>query len=1200
MHRIAGETVGPDSERELILVQHPPAKVLFISTADTDLALLERAWSHLESAPTAAFVQALPFRQPASADAYVREHVAQADIVLLRLLGGSNYYPHLIGALQNAKLDGGKFEILTLSAGSDIDETFHRLCTFDSPTHQRLNQLFSEGGPGNMHCAARWISRHVTDRPQKPSPVPDAIPVPQWGISSLAESIGTGPSENPTGVAWILFYRAFELSGDLEGISTMASALHRCGLHVTPFFAQTLRDSAARHFLLLHAEQRHPSVVICLHQFSLQGADDSTLFFHQLGVPVLQVGASRSPRDSWKPTRPPAAGLSPSEIATQCALPELDGRIFAGVPLFRELIQGSSQHHHPADVDRCAFIAKQAYRWSRLRNTPNHEKRIAILLSNYPVSEGRIGNGVGLDTPESAVRVLHALAASGYQTGPIPSSSAELMHHLLQGATNDHESIRYPEADQRIPKDVANRALTDLPAFIRADLAKHWNLEIEEDVPIAGRTFGNVFVGIQPPRGFEHQTSAVYHSPDIPPPPAYLLYYQCLKETFCADAVIHLGKHGNLEWLPGRATGLDETDYPQLALQELPNLYPFIVNDPGEGTQAKRRTHAVIIDHLTPPLMRAGLYGDLEKLETLLEEHARATSLYPQRAQEIETDILQFLSSSAIARDLPRGESSLANAESFLCEIKESRVRNGLHVLGEMPAAERLIDFISSALECGSSNRPGLTEAILGRPIDTDVPPEERDRAADIARAFVASCVVPCEGNGEQFPAHLVAFKEEIVQTWLPRLKQTPNEISHLLAGLSGRFIPPGPSGSPTRGRADTLPTGRNFYSIDPRVLPTPSAWRCGKLLAERLLERHFQDHGEPLQSAALVIWGTSNMRTGGDDIAQALWLWGCEPIWEDASGRLVDVQIVPASLLGRPRVDLTIRISGLFRDAFGETARLLATIPHRLSELPEPPDLNPIRENVRAARLRASDDPDRIRRATSRIFTSAQGSYGAGILQLMQSGEWSVRRDIADVFIRWGRNAIAPTGNLEEAEQELRERLTTTQAVIQNQDNRDHDILDSDDYFQFQGGMAAAVESSQGRDVPVYHGDSSRPETPVIRSLSEEVAKVLHSRVLNPRWIEGMKRHGYKGAFEMAATVDYLFGYAMTTHAVKSHHFDLVADAIVIKEQHFFREMNPAALKDCATRLLEAHERRLWSDPAPNLINALTEIILTEQLALE
>jgi cobaltochelatase CobN len=1195
VHRIAGETVGPDAERELTLVEHAPARVLFISTADTDLVLLRKAWDLIPNAQQAAFVQALPFRQPASADAYVRDYVSQAETVVLRLLGGSSYYPHLLGAVENARGDGKCARIITLSTDAQPDETYSRLSELEPSANQRLDRLFLERGPGNILCAARWIASLPNEQPP-----PEAVPVPQSGVSCLSTSADSSAHPPSAGHVWVLFYRAFELSGDLEGIKALCTALSRRGLNVTPIFAQTLRDPETRISLLRMAEKNPPSVVLCLHQFSLQGQSGSDSFLERLGAPVLQIGASRAPRSSWVPSRPPTGGLNPSETTTQCALPELDGRIFSGVTLFREPLTGSTIHHHPGCEVRCDAVADHAARWHRLQSLPNEKKRIAILLSNYPTSEGRIGNGVGLDTPESTIRLLRALNTAGYETGSLPADAGDLMRRLLSRVTNDFDASCDRPAQYTIPKSLAAEWIAALPSFVREDLSKHWSLTMDEAIPIAGSTFGNIFLGLQPPRGFGYQDAAIYHSPALPPPPSYLLYYQWLREVFQADAVVHLGKHGNLEWLPGRPTGLDDTDYPHLALQGIPNFYPFIVNDPGEGTQAKRRTHAVIIDHLTPPLMRAGLYGELEKLETLLEEHARAESLFPQRAASIEKDILGFLAASPLSADLPRGEHTVANAGAFLCDLKESRVRNGLHILGEQPADGRLIDFVCSALECGSAGRPGLTEAILGAPLGPHFSAAERDAAAASARTFVEATIKDGPDQSSHVPPHLLPFQREILAVWLPRLIQTSDEMLNLLTGLSGRFIPPGPAGSPTRGRADTLPTGRNFFSVDPRVLPTPSAWRCGKLLAERLLERHFQEHGECLRKAVLVIWGTSNMRTGGDDIAQALWLWGCEPIWEDASGRLLDVAILPSSLLGRPRVDLTLRISGLFRDAFGETARLLATIPQRLASLDESDDANPIRACVMNRLAELPPDERDFRRVALRVFSPASGNYGAGVLQLMQSGNWSSRADIAEVFLKWGNHAISPDGQITFAENELRNELSGAEAVIQNQDNRDHDILDSDDYFQFQGGLSATIETLRGKEVPVYHGDSSRPESPVIRTLSEELAKVIHSRVLNPRWIEGMRRHGYKGAFEMAATVDYLFGYAMTTEAVKPHHFDLVAKVLVLDQQDFFREHNRAALKDSAARLLEAAERRLWNAPPQSTLDQLTNILLTEQLALE
>lgn len=409
-------------------------------------------------------------------------------------------------------------------------------------------------------------------------------------------------------------------------------------------------------------------------------------------------------------------------------------------------------------------------------------------------------------------------------------------------------------------------------------------------------------------------------------------------------------------------------------------------------------------------------------------------------------------------------------------------------------------------------------------------------------------------------------------------------EISALLAGLDGRFVAPGPSGAPTRGRPDVLPTGRNFYSVDSRAVPTPAAYELGKKSAELLVRRYVQDHGEWPVSFGLTAWGTSNMRTGGDDIAQALALIGVKPVWDMTSRRVTGYEIIPPAMLRRPRVDVTLRISGFFRDAFPEQTALFDKAIRAVGALDEDASDNPIAERMRgeAARLAASglDEASAAKRAGYRIFGSKPGAYGAGLQALIDEKGWERRADLAEAYLAWGSYAY---GAAEEGRAErgiFEERLRSIQAVVQNQDNREHDLLDSDDYYQFEGGMAAAAEHVGGARPSIYHNDHSRPEKPVIRSLEEEIGRVVRARVVNPKWIDGVMRHGYKGAFEIAATVDYLFAFAATTGAVGNHHFEAVYQAFVAdpKVRDFMAEKNPAALEEMKERLMEAIDRHLWT----------------------
>jgi cobaltochelatase CobN len=1200
MHWTKGQPGGLDAERELFLIEQTPAEIVFLSAADTDLAGIAGPWNH-RFGDRLRIAQAAPLRQPVSADDYVERVLRHARVVVARLLGGETYFPHLLQALTALRDETIHPKLLLLSGTDTPDETLTALSDFPAATCDRMFEFFKQGGQENIARAAEALDALLAG---EDTSLPEVVPMPESGLYRRS---GMG---NPMR-AWVCFYRAWHQTGDLAVVDALHAALEGKGFAVTSFFTFSLRSPRAQQQLLELAAESAPDAILTMQSFSIcpDGGERLSLL-EQIGCPVLQVPISANSRETWLAA---PGGLPPAEVAMNVALPEIDGRVFGSLAGFKEndravaTLEFTLKRLEP-DLDQIKFAAEQASQWARLRHKANAEKKVALILSNYPNRDGRIGNGVGLDTPASALRLLRALREDGYAVGPLPESVEELMQWLRAGPTNDPEQSYGKAAAQTFPAARLRAALKSLPLARAAEMRKHWPEEMMgEDFPVAGVQLGNVFVGIQPQRGFGLQTQAVYHSPDLPPPPQYLAFYLWIRERFRADAVVHLGKHGNLEWLPGRSLGLGPDDYPRICFGPLPLIYPFIVNNPGEGAQAKRRSAAVIVDHLTPPIVRAGLYAELEKMERLLEEYAHSTTLYPARAAEIRRQIEGLLDSVAWKEELPAGGSRLEAIGNFLCELKESQIRSGLHILGEAPTNEKEIDFLLSLLRTplpvpGSpaGQALGLLELLHGstKPLDAlALPAAERDALESRAREWVRSACeqteVHPEGDG------LRNLRRLVRQRLRPRLAQCGQEISNVLGALSGRFVAPGPAGAPTRGRLDVLPTGRNFFSLDPRIIPTPTAWRCGQKLGNLLLERHRQMHGEYPRKVALVLWGTSNMRTGGDDIAQALWLWGCEPVWEEASGRFIDFRILPASLLGRPRVDLLLRVSGLFRDAFGDATRLLATVPKRLAELDEPASVNPIREawlRDRTLLVEQGIFPSEAgRRAGLRVFSSGPGCYGAGLLPLLDGGNWETREDIANVFCRWGGHAYDSAGRAEDQRALLQWRLREIEVVHQNQDNAEHDILDSDDYFQFQGGLRAAVEAVRGEAPATYHGDSSRPEQPRVRTLQEELVRVIRARVLNPRWIEAMRRHGYKGAFEFAATIDYLFGYGATTGLISDHHYEEVARTLLLAppQKEFFFRYNPEALKEAAERLLEAKERGVWRSPFPGTIAELEATVL-------
>jgi cobaltochelatase CobN len=753
--------------------------------------------------------------------------------------------------------------------------------------------------------------------------------------------------------------------------------------------------------------------------------------------------------------------------------------------------------------------------------------------------------------------------------------------------------------------------------FFRADAAAF-------SLPI--RRFGNVAVGIQPARGYNIDPAATYHDPALPPPHGYLAFYAWLRKTFDVHAVVHVGKHGNLEWLPGKGVALSADCFPEAALGALPNLYPFIVNDPGEGTQAKRRAQAVIVDHLTPPFTRAESYGTLAALERLVDEYYEASRMDPRRTRELKRAILDQAERAGVLHDIglkSDADDALARLDGYLCELKEMQIRGGLHVFGRSPDGDALTDLLVALArlprvrtgqarpEDESLLRALARDLALGDDFDPLAPEPARAWTGSRPDAL-ANIDAPWRSDGdtverlEALARTLVAGSTAPAPEWTatravldaircdlrPRVTESGRrEMAALLAGLDGRFVPPGPSGAPTRGRIEALPTGRNFYSVDARALPTPAAWRLGFASAQALVERHAQEHGEYPRAVALSAWGTSNMRTGGDDIAQALALIGAQPTWETTTGRVTGFEIMPASVLGRPRIDVTLRVSGFFRDAFPGLITLFDSAVQAVAGLSEDEAVNPIaaaaaREETTLIGRGTAPDTAR-RRARYRVFGSKPGAYGAGLQALIDEGGWRDESDLAKAFRAWsayaygaGAEGIAETDAFDA-------RVAKIDAVLHNQDNREHDILDSDDYYQFAGGLTAAVTAARGTRPAVYLNDHSRPETPKIRTLAEEIGRVVRARAANPKWIGAVMNHGYKGAFEMAATVDYLFAFAATTGAVADHHFGLLYDAYLGDEtvRAFIADANPAALADMATRFNEAIERGLWH-PTANAVS--------------
>jgi cobaltochelatase CobN len=801
-----------------------------------------------------------------------------------------------------------------------------------------------------------------------------------------------------------------------------------------------------------------------------------------------------------------------------------------------------------------------------------------------------------------------------------------------------------------------------LPDDLRETVEAHWgpapgelfvdrSQDPEGEIVLAALTAGNVAVMVQPPRGFGENPVAIYHDPDLPPSHHYLAAYRWLgsPEGFGADAMVHVGKHGNLEWLPGKTAAMSASCGTDAAIADLPLIYPFLVNDPGEGTQAKRRAHATLVDHLVPPMARAESYGDITRLEQLLDEHSNIAAMDPAKLPAIRAQIWTLLQAAKLDHDLGLSDRPhdaefddlILHIDGWLCEIKDVQIRDGLHILGQVPAGEPRIDLVLAMLRARQmwggtvAALPGLREA-LGLAEDGTATLAETDAVEAQARALVAEmdargwdpaaadavAAMLAAGDVIALDAHAphqsqnpverddIARAQQVAEILrfaateiVPRLDRTGDEIGNVLHALDGGYVPAGPSGSPLRGLINVLPTGRNFYSVDPKAVPSRLAYATGASMADSLLERYRRDNGDWPRSVGLSVWGTSAMRTSGDDIGEVLALLGVRPVWDEASRRVTGLEAVPLEELElngerRPRVDVTVRISGFFRDAFPHVVAMLDDAVTLVAGLDESPEDNYVRAHVEDD---LADHGDR-RRATLRVFGSKPGAYGAGLLPLIDSRNWRNDADLAEVYAVWGGYAYGRDLDGLPARPDMETAYKRIAVAAKNVDTREHDIADSDDYFQYHGGMVATVRALTGRNPEAYVGDSTNPSAVRTRTLSEETARIFRARVVNPRWIAAMRRHGYKGAFELAATVDYLFGYDATAGVVQDWMYEKLTESYVLdpEQRKFFAESNPWALHGITERLLEAADRSLWEHPDPETIAALRQVYLETEGDLE
>ena len=1244
MHLLAAKPGGFTDDEGIIDLQQSRADIIILSAQDSSLALLSQVIKTLpENYPSIRLANLLHLSKPAAFDLYADAVLESAKLIIVSLLGGKSYWSYGLEQLQQLS-EQYNIPLIVVAGDDQMDAELTATSTAQQGDCLRCWHYLRQAGQRNTKNFFAWLASqffHLDTQWEQPRQLPK-----EWIYHPQIEQAGLvdwqTQWQDHQAVAVLLIYRSHIQSGNTQAFDQLLKILQQHRLNPLPIVISSLKQASSMALVDLLCEQSQADIILNTTSFAVNNStdeltDNTPLF--QADIPVIQLILAANSKEDWQQH---PLGLRSRDLAMNIALPEMDGRIISRAISFKTVLQRDDRSQidiisHQLDPERAKFCAELAYRWANLRHKKNQQKRIALILANYPTHDGRIGNGVGLDTPASTLNILHAMQEAGYPIESLPDNGNALIKALQANVTNDPHYLSQRSCQQSISLDTYQQYFSKLPEENQQAVIQRWGTA-EQDIKVrnerimlAGIRLGETFVGVQPARGYNLDINATYHDPDLVPPHNYLAFYFWLRHEYQVDAIAHIGKHGNLEWLPGKSVALSKHCWSEIALGPMPHLYPFIVNDPGEGSQAKRRAQAVIIDHLMPAMTRAENYGELAELEQLVDEYYQAMGLDARRENHLREKVLVALEKSKLDQELSSkvDDERLNELDTYLCELKESQIRDGLHILGESPQNEQRTDTLVALLRLSRGNKPedkGILHA-LAEDLQLDFDPltintkvwtgnkpkrlqdidnspwrtnaDTRERLELLAKDRISNTLVPIlqrSNASPDAPASKLYPATEAVLKHLqkniaPKLDNCGNnEIKQFLRALSGKFVPAGPSGAPTRGRLDVLPTGRNFYSVDTRSIPTRTAYELGQKSADQLIMRHLQQHGDYPKTLGLSVWGTSTMRTGGDDIAQAFALMGVEPVWEALSGRVIDFTVIPAMQMKWPRVDVTLRISGFFRDAFPNVMRLFDSAVQIIADYEDPAGLNPIRDHIQKdtalLKQKGLNSQQARHQAGFRVFGSKPESYGAGLQGLIDERCWDNKDDLAAAYVNWGGYAYSKqqTGDDigENAHAIFEHRLSALDVVIQNQDNREHDLLDSDDYYQFQGGMSNAIQALSGKAPQVYHGDHSNPDSPKIRTLEEELNRVIRARVLNPKWIKGMQRHGYKGAFEMAATVDYLFAYDATTDLIKDYQYEKVTDSYLLEPENkaFLEENNPQAMKEMAERLLEAMQRGLWEKP--------------------
>lgn len=1194
----------------------------------------------------------------------VLEKVGKCNLLLVSNHGSTTYFKKFDRLIEKAR-ENNIDTFVCSSVGEEMKEN-RDLFSHPDEDYDFLHACIELGGKENTKSLVLWACKEIGGADVE---VPPLVYPPTEGFfhPSMPEAYDyeshmkrLDPSRPTIG---ILVHQFGFIRKNLLAAEALIKAVEERGMNALPFFLVTSPSEVTgaagiRKFVETFLIKDGKSIIDVLiinmsfSQLSLSDPNDGTKtesvynFFNDLNVPLLQTITLYRSYEQWKDDD---QGLSAMEISSGVIWPEFDGQIIA-IPLGTTGEYEGRKNVALPIPGRPERVAEMAKRWSELKRVPVRDRKVVIFLYQYTGDMDALGDAGGLDTPQSVIEILHSLKDQGYFVENIPGTGNDLIYEMIEGLTNDTRWISKEQMKERsagfVSADLYREWFEKIPAKNRDKITEDWGeapgdlFEVEGELCIPGVVKGNIFIGIQPPRGHFEQIETMIHSTDLVMPHHYLAYYRWIKNVFGAHAVIHLGTHGTLEWLPGKGNAMSEECYPDLILEDMPHLYPYIINDPGEGMEAKRRSWAVALDYNTPPMMRAEGYGELSELDSILQEYLRAKrGGEEKKAGDLIGEACVIVIDENLTNDLGLSEDAgcdeiAENAErlyDYICELRDVTIKDGLHIYGRPPAGKRFQEMVYALTRLENGSVPSLRESVaeamslslrdlledpsgfnLRKGQTNGALIDEIDAASSILIEMMAECgydreevlnIIRVEygGGNDNLEACGAFICDEIVKN----LNRTSDEITNMLKGLDAGYVEPGPSGDPTRGNAHLLPTGRNCYSIDPASVPTRAAWKTGKELADQMVERYIEEKGEYPQNVGIVVWATDTMRTGGDDIAYILWLMGLKPVWSDRGGAVTGLEVIPASELGRPRIDMSLRISGMFRDSFPNLVHMIDEGVEMIASLDESDDVNYLAAHLREDLLEkikeGLSEEEAREMALIRIFGDPPGQHGVGVCDVVHASAWEDRKDLADVFTNWGAHAYGRKFRGEKFPELFKKKFGSLDATVKNRVSGEWDILETDDDYACLGGMNACVKAYGNKDPVSVIGDASDPKSIKTKLLEEEIRFIFRSRVLNPRWIEGLKPHGFRGVQDIVTTIEYTFGWDATSDAVDDWEYQAATEHFLFNEENrqWIEENNPYALRSISGRLLEARDRGLW-DADEETIRKLQRIYLESEEYLE